>query len=403
MNNTELLQFLENLPNERTRQYELGATKFVMANGSPELELLLLEIVDGVYPSGIAYNAFYCLNIYYRHVKDYHKLNRLIDDNAMRFELHLTFDHLRALFYIESDGFYSYSDLLKTTYKDSCLFSDNAGFVHLFADVFASVYEKGGLSDAEAFVNDWYDQALDAVNRAIDLDPTYAKYYCTKARILSIRHNYSQALDNINRAISYENSSRSDYALRIATFLYHKAMIASAEKFHGIQEGLKQLEALIPQTQATTSSEPAELLPYNGTEPYLFVSYAHKDDQQVFQLLRQLSDKGVRLWFDRKGIPSSVDFTEFIAQRILDCSKVLFMVSPNSVNAEYVRMEIFSAIKNGKTPICVFLEETTLSPGMSMQIERFQHVFKYTLTDNETIKEIMGGLESEIQTPEYSK
>ena len=79
------------------------------------------------------------------------------------------------------------------------------------------------------------------------------------------------------------------------------------------------------------------------------------------------------------------------------------MVSPNSVNAEYVRMEIFSAIKNGKTPICVFLEETTLSPGMSMQIERFQHVFKYTLTDNETIKEIVGGLESEIQTPEYSK
>lgn len=395
---TELLQFLESLPNERTRQYELGATKFVMSNGSSELERLLLEVVDGIYPGDTCYNAFYCLNIYYRHVKDYQKLSDLIEANAIRFELHITFDHLRALFYIESDGFYSYSELLRTTYKDSCLFSDNAGFVHLFADVFASVYEKGGLSAENTAADDWYDKALDAVNRAIDLDPSYAKYYCTKARILSFRHNYSQALDNINQAISYENSSRSDYALRIATYLYHKAMITSSAKFHQLQERLQQLESLLPQVQIAQEPESTDLIPYNGTDPYLFVSYAHDDKAAVFSLLQKLSDRGVRLWFDKKGIPSAVEFTEYIAQRIIDCSKVLFFISPTSVNRDYVRMEISHAIKHGKTPICVFLEETTLSPGMSMQLDRYQHVFKYDMTDIDTIKEIMSGLGQEVQS-----
>lgn len=397
MTQSEVLQFLESLPNERTRQYELGATKFVMSNGSCQLEKLLLEIMDSLNPEQICYNAFYCLNIYYRHIKDYQKLQDLIQSNALRFELHITFDHLVALYNIESDGFYSYHDILLTTYKDSMHFSDNAGFIHLFADVFASVYEKAGLHHDDPLVVEWYDKALDAVNRAIDLDPSYAKYYCTKARILSIKHNFSQALENINRAISYENSARADYALRYSTYLYHKAMITSAAKYHGIQVALEELKALVPKAAETLDTSNSELLPYCGLEPYLFVSYAHDDKDAVFDLLQKLSDRDIRLWFDKQGIPSAVEFTEYIAQRIIDCSKVLFFISPTSVNRDYVRMEISHAIKHGKTPICVFLEETTLSAGMSMQLDRFQHVFKYNLTDMETIKEIMSGLDKEVQ------
>ncbi|MBR5137900.1 MAG: TIR domain-containing protein [Clostridia bacterium] len=397
MTRDEVLKFLESLPDERIRQYELGATKFVMANGSCELENQLLEIMDSLIPGNICYNAFFCLNIYYRHVKDYQKLQDLITTNAMRFELHITFDHLKALFELESDGFYSYHDVLLATYKDSIHFDDNAGFIHLFADVFATVCEKAGLSSDDPLVAEWYDRALNAVNRAIELDPSYAKYYCTKARILSIKHNYPQALESINRAISYENSSRADYALRYSTYLYHKAMIVSATKYHGLEEALKELQALIPKTGVEETSSSSELVPYCGTEPYLFVSYAHDDKEKVFDLLQKLSDRGLRLWFDKKGIPSAVEFTEYIAQRIIDCSKVLFFVSPTSVNRDYVRMEISHAISKGKTPICVFLEETTLSAGMSMQLNRFQHVFKYTMNDVDTISEIMSGLNDEIQ------
>ena len=131
MTRDEVLKFLESLPDERIRQYELGATKFVMVNGSCELENQLLEIMDSLLPGNICYNAFFCLNIYYRHVKDYQKLQDLITTNAMRFELHITFDHLKALFELESDGFYSYHDVLLATYKDSMHFDDNAGFIHL--------------------------------------------------------------------------------------------------------------------------------------------------------------------------------------------------------------------------------------------------------------------------------
>ena len=402
MSTEELIEFLRSLPGERTREYELKITHLSMDHRSPELEQQLLSILGGEYPEQVHYNAFYCLHVFYRHIKDYQKLNSMMERYGRRFSRHITYDHLRALFYIESDIIYDYHTLLNITYKDATLFDDNAGFVHMFPVVFASVYERGGIFDTEAYISEWYDLALEAANHAIELDPSYAKYYCTKARVLTIRHHYTQAAENINTAISYEFSSRSDYALRISSYLYYKAMIDSDRKLYALEQKFLSLvengapAVHAPQAQASMP----DLQPYKGNAPYLFVSYAHKDAPQVFDILEMLQKNGVRVWFDKDGIPASVDFTEYIAQRIEHCSKVLFMVSPQSVNADYVRMEIFAALENGKTPICVFLEETALSAGMRMQIGRHQHIFKYQMSDSAFQSALLGALDREIAANE---
>ena len=36
---------------------------------------------------------------------------------------------------------------------------------------------------------------------------------------------------------------------------------------------------------------------YNGSEPYIFVSYAHKDSEEVFSTIEQLTSLGYRVWF----------------------------------------------------------------------------------------------------------
>ena len=37
---------------------------------------------------------------------------------------------------------------------------------------------------------------------------------------------------------------------------------------------------------------------YNGNEPYIFISYAHKDSDKVLPIIRELQSRGYRVWYD---------------------------------------------------------------------------------------------------------
>ena len=168
--NNELCNFLSNVPNERQRSYELSLTDYVLKNNSAQTINDLTQIADKHPNQQIAYNAFYCLNIIFRRAKDYFKVNNLFEKYTQRFSKHITFEHLKVLFEIESGSMYDYDEMLNVTYKDSELFFDNAGFVHLFADVFATIYENGYIHNMDAFLDGWYQLALNAANKAIELE-----------------------------------------------------------------------------------------------------------------------------------------------------------------------------------------------------------------------------------------
>lgn len=389
----ELVSFLEQLPNEKAREYELSLTKLAARFSGESAEAMLLEVIQGDYSEKVRYHAFYCLNIIYRHSKDYPKLKELLDAYSDQFDWHVTFDHLEALYNIESDALYDYTEILKHTHKDAEYLDDNAGFVHLFADVFATIYEKGGLRDKEQYVKDWYDRALDAVNRAIELDVSYAKYYCTKARILCIKKDYSQALFNIDKAIGLENSARSDYALRIGMYQYHKIMIYTEMRLHELEERFLQNPGAprpCSATQEPLTAETAEtshylgLTTYEEDKPYLFVSYSHKDADKVYPILRLLQKKNVRLWFDVDSIPAGMDYTDYIATKIWGCTAFMPLISSNSVKSEFVRKEIGLADRREKPFFPILLEDIVLSPGMDLQINSSQRVdwFKGTAEGN---------------------
>ena len=40
------------------------------------------------------------------------------------------------------------------------------------------------------------------------------------------------------------------------------------------------------------------LRPYEGTQPYIFVSYAHKNDAAVLEIIGTLQSRGFRVWYD---------------------------------------------------------------------------------------------------------
>ncbi len=61
---------------------------------------------------------------------------------------------------------------------------------------------------------------------------------------------------------------------------------------------------------------------YRGDEPYVFVCYAHDDEDIVYPEIESLHKQGVNLWYD-EGVSVGKIWRAEIAEAIQDASKVL--------------------------------------------------------------------------------
>jgi len=121
-------------------------------------------------------------------------------------------------------------------------------------------------------------------------------------------------------------------------------------------------------------------MPYEGNEPYIFISYCHKDRRFVYPMIESLAQSGYRLWYD-SGISAGSDWNEVIANHMSGSSICMAFISENAVASHNCRREISFALLKNKPLLSVFLEETALSPGMEMQLSAYQCVFAHTYAD----------------------
>lgn len=222
-----VLRFLRDLGDERTRDYEMKLTEFTKQNDTQSMRNWLRDIVDGYVneKESVHYAAFYALQMMLRYTKDFEKSECLFMEYGERFSQHATYNHLWLLYVMESESDFDGDRALQLARNDSLNQPDNAGHVHLFPNLYAMVCEKAAPSEVPKIKERWGRDAQDAVDRAIALDETYAKYHCTKARILAIDGDFDGAERQINRAIAMEDSQRKDYMIRLADYQYHKIMI----------------------------------------------------------------------------------------------------------------------------------------------------------------------------------
>lgn len=125
-----------------------------------------------------------------------------------------------------------------------------------------------------------------------------------------------------------------------------------------------------------------KITPYEGTEPYIFISYAHKDSGLVFPVLEELDRRGYRIWYD-DGIAPGSEWPENIAQHLNNCALTMAFVSPNSIASDNCRREVTFALSKKKAFLAVILEPTTMSLGMEMQLSAQQCVMKYSYDSEE--------------------
>ena len=54
---------------------------------------------------------------------------------------------------------------------------------------------------------------------------------------------------------------------------------------------------------------------YTGNEPYLFISYSHRDTMEVYPILDALHDRKYRIWYD-ESCENGNDFREELREKI---------------------------------------------------------------------------------------
>jgi len=126
---------------------------------------------------------------------------------------------------------------------------------------------------------------------------------------------------------------------------------------------------------------------YVGTEPYIFISYAHKDSEQVFQEISKLNDAGYKIWYD-EGIEASTEWPEEIANAVLGCSAFLVFVSPRSTASVNCRNEINLALNEDKPFLAVHLEDSALPPGLRLRMGDLQAILKYKIPEDMYVKKL---------------
>lgn len=111
---------------------------------------------------------------------------------------------------------------------------------------------------------------------------------------------------------------------------------------------------------------------YSGSEPYIFISYAHADDAVVLPLIAGLQERGFRVWYD-EGIEDSVLWQKVIAEHLAKSRCVIAFISRAALASPNCRKEINFAVNlserpesNHASPLPVYLDDAELDYEMQM-------------------------------------
>ena len=147
--------------------------------------------------------------------------------------------------------------------------------------------------------------------------------------------------------------------------------------------------------------------PYEGSEPYIFLSSAHADAAAVMEIAARLQSAGCRIWYDG-GIEVGSEWPEYIAAHLNGAAVMLAFLSNAYVRSDNCRKEMHFAQTRKIKTVNIFLEATALTPGMEMQIGPLFALMKYTMGEDVFYEKLLSapqlapflGQEQKLFTPQ---
>ena len=281
---TQMKKMLLDLPDQTTRKYELDVVDYalkwddtVIKNELPKF----IELIGGENPSQedrrLAFHAFCVAESYARRNENLSELKATMQKYQDYFTNEPFLIHLDVCSTIkELEAF------RKTAWTPERLHSaiqtarvnmenlkgsvnkpeeGNIGGAHAFGETVLLAFENApGLLDRlpNTSKEDLLKEALDVLVEIHIQDSKYAKFYCTHGRLFAVAGRYEEALDYLNKAIDKEDSSRTDYPIRIGRYLAFAQQIRAQQQNHenrlAADEQLKAVtQAFEEQTKDSTT------------------------------------------------------------------------------------------------------------------------------------------------------
>ncbi len=144
----------------------------------------------------------------------------------------------------------------------------------------------------------------------------------------------------------------------------------------------------------TNQSKP---IAYKGDQPFIFVSYAHSDREEVYPDLLYLSQQGYRVWYD-EGIRLGREWPAEIQRAIEACAFFITFLSPDAVGSDDVRNEINVAVEERKQFLAIHIKETQLAHGLKVQIGAKQALRKYELSREDYLRYLGNALSEDLRS-----
>jgi tetratricopeptide (TPR) repeat protein len=111
----------------------------------------------------------------------------------------------------------------------------------------------------------------------------------------------------------------------------------------------------------------------------VFVCYAHRDSEDVYADLTELTASGINVWYD-EGIPAGTSWRAEIAAAIEGASKLLFYISGASLDSAHCLREVDYALNHDIEIVPVYLEDCSLPGELELVLNRVHALFRKTDT-----------------------
>jgi hypothetical protein len=95
---------------------------------------------------------------------------------------------------------------------------------------------------------------------------------------------------------------------------------------------------------------------YEGSEPYIFVSYAHRDSEKILPVILALYGQKYRVWYD-EGIAPGSEWPENIAAHLKNAALVMIFVSKYYLDSKNCLNEQKAAATQNKKTVHILLDE----------------------------------------------
>jgi hypothetical protein len=123
---------------------------------------------------------------------------------------------------------------------------------------------------------------------------------------------------------------------------------------------------------------------------HVFICYSRKDEDFVIKLATNLKQQGVPVWLDQWDIPSGANWNRTIENALNECTRLLAIISPSSVDSDEVQSEWLSALEEKKIVVPILYQPCR----MPFRLKPIQYIdfTSRSLDDEKSLEQILNAL-----------